>query len=203
MTTFNAEEIIDQLESHRLWIETISKQGEKLGVDEIDFRSVDLSQYPLDQAYLTACVFDGMNLNRKDMSLSLLCSSTFKFTNLEGSDFCKSNVSYVDFTNANIKTARFADSECIETVFVKADLSSANLVGGLFDETDFREAILHNADVRLSTFEGVLLKGAKLAGIRGVEEAFIKSVNIGTPEHPIILKGEEARMWLITKSTGI
>ncbi|AMM93248.1 pentapeptide repeat-containing protein [Peribacillus simplex] len=199
MTILNVEEIIVQLESHRLWIETIGKKGEKLGLDEIDFRNLDLSKYPLDQAYLTACLFDGMNLNLKDMSSSLLCSSTFKFANLEGSDFCKSNVSYVDFTNANIKASRFADSECIETVFVKADLSNANLVGGLFDEADFREASLLNADVRLSTFEGVLLKGAKLGGIRGLEEAFIKSVNIGTPEHPIILKGEEGRQWLINE----
>ncbi|WP_052132619.1 hypothetical protein [Paenibacillus polymyxa] len=48
-------EIISQLESHRLWIETIGEQGEKLGIDEIDLRNVDLSQYSLDQAYITAC----------------------------------------------------------------------------------------------------------------------------------------------------
>ncbi|TGU85561.1 pentapeptide repeat-containing protein, partial [Mesorhizobium sp. M00.F.Ca.ET.186.01.1.1] len=28
------------------------------------------------------------------------------------------------------------------------------------------------------------------------EEAFIKSINIGTPEQPNILVGEEARKWL-------
>lgn len=195
MTT-DIREIIVQLESHRLWIETLGEQGKKLGIDEIDLRDVDLSQYPLDQAYITACIFDGMNLNHKDISSSLLCSSAFISANLEGADFCKSNVSYVDFTGANIKSARLADSECIETVFVKADLSEANLVAGLFDETDFRNAILINADVRLASFEGVLLNGAKLTGIRGIEEAFIKSINIGTPEQPVILKGEEAKKWL-------
>ncbi|WP_052132618.1 pentapeptide repeat-containing protein [Paenibacillus polymyxa] len=105
----------------------------------------------------------------------------------------------MDFTNANIKTAGLADSECIETMFVKADLSYANLVAGLFDETDFRNAILYNADVRLATFEQVLLQGAKLTGLRRLEEAFIKSINIGTPEHPIILVGEDARQWLQLK----
>ncbi|MEY9972672.1 uncharacterized protein YjbI with pentapeptide repeats [Lysinibacillus sp. RC46] len=80
-------EIIVQLESHRLWIETIGEQGEKLGIDEIDLRNVDLSQYPLDQAYITGCTFDGMDLNNKDISLSLLYSSTFISTNLEGADF--------------------------------------------------------------------------------------------------------------------
>ncbi|WP_028558684.1 pentapeptide repeat-containing protein [Paenibacillus pinihumi] len=195
MTT-DIKEIIIRLELHRLWIETIGEQGEKLGIDEIDLRNVDLSQYPLDQAYITECIFDGMNLNDKDFSSSLLSSSTFISTNLERADFCKSNVSYVDFTNANVKAARLADSECIETVFVKADLSDANLVAGLFDETDFRNAILNNADLRLATFERVLVKGAKLTGVRGLEEAFIKSINIGTPEQPNILVGEEARKWL-------
>lgn len=195
MATDN-KEIIVQLESHRLWIETIGEQGEKLGIDEIDLRDVDLSHYPLDQAYITACIFDGMDLKHKDISSSLLSSSTFISANLEKADFCKSNVSYADFTNANIKAARLADSECIETIFVKADLSNANLVAGLFDETDFRNAFLLNADIRLATFEGVLLNGAKLTGIRGIEEAFIKSINIGTPEQPIILGGEDARKWL-------
>ena len=141
-----------------------------------------------------------MDLNYKDISSSLLCSSTFISANLEGADFCKSNVSYVDFTNANIKVARFADSECIKTVFVKADLSDANLVAGLFDETDFRNAVLLNADIRLATFERVLLNGAILTGIHGLEEAFIRSINIGTPEKPIILTGEEAKKWLQNNS---
>ncbi|MCR2806921.1 pentapeptide repeat-containing protein [Paenibacillus soyae] len=195
MTT-DIKEIMDRLESHRLWIDTIGEQGDKLGIDEIDLRNVDLSQYPLDQAYITACAFDGMNLNHKDFSSSLLSSSTFISTNLEGADFCKSNVSYADFSYANIKAARLADSECIGTLFVKADLSDANLVAALFDETDFRNAILINADVRLATFERVLLKGAKLTGVQGLEEAFIKSINIGTPEQPNLLVGEEARIWL-------
>ncbi|MGA3599118.1 hypothetical protein [Lysinibacillus agricola] len=65
MTT-DIREIIVQLESHRLWIETIGEQGEKLGIDEIDLRNVDLSQYPLNQAYTTACTFDGMDLNYKE-----------------------------------------------------------------------------------------------------------------------------------------
>ncbi|MET1172174.1 pentapeptide repeat-containing protein [Paenibacillus amylolyticus] len=90
--TNDIKEIMTRLESHRLWLETVGEQGEKLGIDEVDLRNMDLSQYPLDQAYITACTFDGMNLNHKDFSSSLLNSSTFISTNLEGADFCKSNV---------------------------------------------------------------------------------------------------------------
>ncbi|MCM2588063.1 pentapeptide repeat-containing protein [Rossellomorea marisflavi] len=198
--SFNIRKTIVQLKSHRLWIETIGKQGEKLGIDEVDLRNVDLSPYPLDQANITDCIFDGMDLTNKDISSSLLCSSTFRSAHLVGADLRKSNVSYVDFTNANMKAARLADCECIETVFAKADLSDANLVGGLFDEVDFRHAVLSNADIRLASFEGVLLNGAILTGVRGIEEAFIKSINIGTVEEPILLMGEEAGEWLQNKS---
>jgi len=48
-----------------------------------------------------------------------------------------------------------------------------------------------------------LLKGTTLAGIKGLEEAFIKSINIGTPEEPIILTGKEARKWIQNHSLNI
>ncbi|TCW39065.1 pentapeptide repeat protein [Laceyella sacchari] len=199
MGRVNKEKIVDLMVLHRIWIETIGEKGEKLSVDEIDFRGIDLTEYPLDQAYMTACIFDGMNLSNKDMFASLMCSSTFRSTNLKNADFYKADVSYVDFTNANAQNARFAKSDCIETIFIKVDLTNAVLVNSLFDHSDFREATLQNVDVSGSYFEGVLLKGAKLTGIKGIEEANIKSINIGTPECPILLEGEKARQWFINR----
>ncbi|MBA4543291.1 pentapeptide repeat-containing protein [Thermoactinomyces daqus] len=114
------------------------EKRKKLCVDEIDFRDIDLTKYPVDQAYMTACIFDGMNLNNKDMFASLICSSTFRSANLEYADFYKADVSYVDFTNADAQNARFAKCECIETVFAKTDLTNASL----FDHADFREKVL-------------------------------------------------------------
>ncbi|MGA3674032.1 pentapeptide repeat-containing protein [Lysinibacillus agricola] len=73
----------------------------------------------------------------------------------------------------------------------------------LFDETDFRETTLHNANISLASFDRALLKGTKLTGIRGLRGSFIKSINVGTHEHPIILVGEEARQWLQKNSSGI
>ncbi|OAB42112.1 pentapeptide repeat-containing protein [Paenibacillus glacialis] len=199
MTAYNKEEIIHQLESHQLWIDTLGKEGNKLGFDEVDFCNIDIDliKYPLDQAYLTACTFDGMNLYGKDMHSSLICSSTFITTNLENADFYKADVSYVDFTNANVKNARYAKSDCSEAIFIKADLTNAKLISCSLYLTDFREATLKNVDVSSSSFKGVLLKGAKLSGIKGLEDAFIKSINIGTPEIPILIEGEEAVQWII------
>lgn len=109
--------LIDYLESHRIWIESIGDQGKKLGVDEIDFRSFDLAGYPLNQAYLTACKFDGMNLSNIDMSSSLLCSSTFRNAYLVNADFYKADLSYADLTNITAQNARFAKTDCSETFF--------------------------------------------------------------------------------------
>lgn len=91
-----------------MWIETIGEKGEKLGVDEIDSRHINLSGYPLNQAYLTECALDGMNLEHKDMSSSMLCSSSFKNTNVVNADFYKADLSYTNFINVDAQGTRFA-----------------------------------------------------------------------------------------------
>jgi len=195
------QELAEKLSAHKIWLDSLGTKGRKLTLDKADFRNMDLIEYQLEQAYLISCHFDYINLNRKDFSSSLLCSSTFISTRLKGADFCKSNLSYADFTNAKMHNARLADCECIETIFRSADLSNANLIGILFDNTDLRDANLSYADVRLSTFEGALLKGATITGMTGLEEAFIKNINIGTYEQPFIIHDEEAKEWLVNKAS--
>lgn len=195
------QKLAEKLSAHKVWLDSLGTKGRKLTLDEADFRNMDLTQYQLEQAYLISCHFDYINLNRKDFSSSLLCSSTFISTRLKGADFCKSNLSYADFTNAKMHNVWLADCECIETIFRGADLSNANLIGVLFDNTDLRDANLSYADVRLSTFEGVLLKGATITGMNGLEEAFIKIINIGTYEKPFIIHDEEAKEWLVNKAS--
>ncbi|WP_042473851.1 pentapeptide repeat-containing protein [Bacillus ndiopicus] len=150
------EELIQLLESHKIWLDTLGLEGKKLVLDEVKLTDVDVIKYPLNQAYITDCIFNNMNLINIEMYSSTICSSSFVFANLENADFYKADVSYANFTNAN----------------------------------------LQNADISESTFEVVMLKGAILKGVRGLEEAFIKSINIRTTERPNILVGGEAREWL-------
>ncbi|WP_053486125.1 pentapeptide repeat-containing protein [Lysinibacillus sp. FJAT-14745] len=117
MEIINQEELIERLKLHRVWIKSIGDQGKKLGVDEIDFRGSDLTGYPLNQAFLTECKFDGMNLCNMGMSSSLLCSSTFKNTNIVNADFYKADVSYADFTNANAQNVRYAKQIVLKQFF--------------------------------------------------------------------------------------
>ncbi len=203
MKIFNHVEIIERIKLHRIWIESIGEQGEKLSVDEIDFRGFDLTGYPLNQAFLTECKFDGMNLCNMDMSSSLLCSSTFKNTNLVNADFYKADLSYADFSDANVQNVRFAKTDCSEAIFLKANLENSKLISCSLYLTDFQNANLKNVDISLSSFEETFLKGTTLTGIKGLEEAFIKSINIGTLENPMILLGEKAREWIQNKSLNI
>ena len=193
----NMEKVIRQLVSHQLWLESRGEKGEQLNVDEVDFRDIDLTEYQFNDAYVTACTFDGMSLSGKKLASSLLGSSTFKYSNLENADFHKVNADYADFTSANIKNARFTKTDCCNTVFTKADLTNAKLIACSLYLTDFRDATLHNVDVSCSLFEDTLLKGAQLRDITGLEDASIISINIGTPDDAIFLEEEEAREWLI------
>lgn len=37
------KEITIQIEWHQIWIETLGEQGDKLGIDEVDLRNMNLS----------------------------------------------------------------------------------------------------------------------------------------------------------------
>ncbi|MED1797445.1 pentapeptide repeat-containing protein [Brevibacillus porteri] len=189
--------VLKQLDLHKQWIDSIGETGERLVVDEVDFRSIDVAEYPLDQSRLIASTFDGMNLKDKDFYAAHVYSSTFQSANLENAIFTKSEADYADFTGANLQRATFVKSSCFETVFARADLRHAKLVNALFSQADFRDANLEGVDISVSWFQEVLFQGAQLKGVTGIEEAFIKSINIGTLEQPVILAEEEAREWLI------
>lgn len=191
--------IIRKFELHKKWVETIGKEGEKLSLDEVDLRRIDLSDKLVDQAYLIECTFDDLKLENIDFHTSLLCSSTFKNAYLDKCDFYKSDLRYTDFSNCIIKNSRFSKSDCWEAIFRNANLVDCNLINVLFYLTDFSNARLENVDISVATFEETLLNGVTLKNIKGIEEAHFKSINIGTLEKPILLKLEKAKEWVLEK----
>ncbi|AOK91132.1 pentapeptide repeat-containing protein [Paenibacillus polymyxa] len=191
--------ILSMFDLHKKWVETIGKEGEMLKLDEVDLRNFDLSDKLVEQAYLIECTFDDLKLENIDFHTSLLCSSTFKNAYLDKSDFYKSDLRYTDFSNCVIKNSRFSKGDCWEAVFKNAILVNCNLINVLFYLTDFSNARLENVDISVATFEETLLSGVILKNIKGIEEAHIKSINIGTLEKPILLKSEEAKKWMLEK----
>ncbi|WP_242217401.1 pentapeptide repeat-containing protein [Bacillus cereus group sp. BfR-BA-01380] len=192
--------IISKFELHKKWVETIGEEGEKLRLDEVDLRNFDLSDKSLDQAYVTDCIFDNLNLENIDFYASILCSSTYRNANLNACDFYKADLSYTDFSNATIRNVRFSKSDCSEAIFNNADLIECNLINASFYLTDFSNARLNNVDISCSRFKEVLLNGVTLKNIKGIEEAHFVSINIGTLEQPILLEQEQAKKWIIENS---
>ncbi|MEK4662685.1 pentapeptide repeat-containing protein [Priestia sp. FSL H7-0729] len=193
------KDIINMFDLHKKWVETIGHEGEQLKLDEVDLRVFDLSDVLLEQSYLIDCTFDDLKLENIDFHSSLLASSTFINTCLDKCDFYKSDLRYTDFSNCIIKNSRFSKGDCWEAAFNNACLVDCNLINVSFHVTDFRNARLENIDISVSTFKDTLLNGVTLKGIKGIEEAFFQSINIGTPEKPLLLEKEEARRWFLRK----
>lgn len=194
------QEIVLKLESHQLWVKTNGEKGERLVIDEVDLQQVKLQPYRLDQASITDCLFNYMDLQEKDFHSTLLSSSAFVSANLVNADFYRADISYANFSNASMENVRLAKADCSETEFQDSNLKGANLAACLFYLTDLRNSDLSEADISSASFEETLLNGASLTALRGIEEALITSINIGTPENPILLEGMEARNWIINKS---
>lgn len=193
------KDIINMFDLHKKWVETIGDEGEQLKLDEVDLRVFDLSDVLLEQSYLIDCTFDDLKLENVDLHSSLLASSTFINASLDQCDFYKSDLRYTDFSNCIIKNSRFSKGDCWEAAFNNACLVDCNLINVSFHLTDFRNARLENVDISVSTFKDTLLNGVTLKGIKGIEEAFFQSINIGTPEKPLLLEKEEARRWFLEK----
>ncbi|WP_411344069.1 pentapeptide repeat-containing protein [Paenibacillus sp. WLX1005] len=191
-----------KLELHKLWIETIAKQGKKLVEDEVDFTRMDvtLKELSLDSASLTECKFDQLDLSKTEFYRGWLCSSTFREATMDYCSFVKAELLSVDFSYATLTYANFVKSDCFETVFFGSHLEYANLTNTLCVRTDFRQANLMHVDITVSKFKNVLLQGANLTGMKGIEEADIESINLGTVEEPIMLEGEKAKHWMVEQA---
>jgi len=193
------KDIINMFALHKKWVETIGEEGEQLKLDEVDLRVFDLSDVLLEQSYLIDCTFDDLKLENVDFHSSLLASSTFINASLDKCDFYKSDLRYTDFSNCIIRNSSFSKADCWEAAFNNACLVDCNLINVFFHLTDFRNARLENVDISVSTFKDTLLNGITLKSIKGIEEAFFQSINIGTPEKPVLLEKEEARKWFLEK----
>ncbi|MGO4527467.1 pentapeptide repeat-containing protein [Paenibacillus sp. 2TAF8] len=189
--------ILNMFTLHKKWVETLGEEGEQLKLDEVDLSVFGFSDKLVEQAYLIDCTFDALKLENIDFHSSLLASSTFRNAYLDQCDFYKSDLRYTDFSNCIIKNSRFSKGDCWEATFSNAYVVDCNLINVSFYLTDFRNARLENVDISVSSFKETLLNGVTLKRIKGIEEAFFRSINIGTAEKPVLLEKEKARKWFL------
>lgn len=193
------DKIIEKLNLHKIWVDTIGKEGTKLILDEDDLRSIDFSKYAFDQADIFECNLSNLILEDVDFHSSVLCSSSFKETNIINCDFYKANTDYCDFTNAVIQDTRFLKADFCEAKFNGAKITNCNFIATFCSMADFRNAVIDNVNFEVAGFNQTLFKDVKLKNITGIDSILFVSINIGSIEEPIMLEGDEAKQWFIDK----
>lgn len=197
------ESIFNKFNLHKIWIETNGKSGEKLIFDEIDLKSINISNYNFSQSSFLLCDFSNSKLTNINFGSANLSSSIFCNGYLTDCNFYKADLGYVNFSDSIIKNTKFSKVDFFESVFKDVDIENCNLVNTNFYSTDFSNGKINNVDISMSVFEDVLLDNISLKNIRGIDEANFLSINIGTIETPIILKNEEAKNWFKSKIIAI
>lgn len=197
------ENIMNKILEHEKWVDSLGEKGEKLVLDEIDFREQTLRDRIMNQAYITACNFNDMNLVQIDFSWSLMCSSTFNWSTLRDCIFYKSNLGFAEFKEATFYECDLHKSDCSDTVFRDAIFKDTRFVDALLYKTDFSGSIMENVEFTLAYIEEATFNGVRMKAIKGIEEANIKSINIGTTDEPQMLYGDEAKQWLMNQAEKV
>jgi uncharacterized protein YjbI with pentapeptide repeats len=121
---------------------------------------------------------------------------------LPGVDFSGSVMERGRFDYADLSGARFHEVRAMRAEFWKAklaraDFRHANLRGACFHGADLRGARIVFCNLAEAGFRNTLVAGLDLAGSHGIGTAFVESIDIGSDSVPNILRGEDARAWMM------
>jgi uncharacterized protein YjbI with pentapeptide repeats len=123
----------------------------------------------------------------------LRCS--FIETRLDGAWLAKSQ-----FDRCDLRGASLCDAKLSRTDFAKSDLREADFSGAdpfnevTFYQSDLRQARLTGLQFHAESFSGSSLSGIDLSRTTG--SIFPEPINVGSPDEPRWLEGEEALRWL-------
>lgn len=172
----------------------------------LEARGLDLRGRVFDGAHLhfsqfIDCSFDGASLRQVDLSSSHELSCSFVGAELTGADLHKAHLQKCDLRNARLVEGNLLRLTGWDLDLRGADLSRAKLVKCFLTDCDLRDAILRDAELRLVSMRGCYVAGADFRGAHG---ALLNSqINVGTPEEPHVLEGEEARSWLAAAGADV
>jgi uncharacterized protein YjbI with pentapeptide repeats len=124
------KEHIKIIASHKIWVESNRKEGDRANLSGANLNGADLSGANLSDAYLSRANLNGANLNGADL----------RYANLNGV-----NLSNADLSRANLSRAYLNG----------ADLSRANLSGANLINTDLNGVNLSNADLSRANLRNV------------------------------------------------
>ncbi|WP_158091183.1 pentapeptide repeat-containing protein [Thalassospira mesophila] len=151
-------DIRDALQTHKMWVDTGGKEGQKISFAHADLRDEDLENIDL-----TRCVLPQACLRKANCE-----GAVFRRCDLTAADFTGANLKNAILATSRLSNARFADATLTGTVFLGADLAHASLRGAKLVNCDLSGCNLTQTDLRdadLSTVKGLFAEQIQRARI--------------------------------------
>ena len=184
---------------HKEWLDSEGQSGAQLILENEDMKDVNIDGKLLHDAKFLECDFIRKCITKTDFDNSLMCSSMFIYSLIRECNFRKADLQYADFKNAQILNTSFAKTDLDEADFENATLTNSKLINACLYLTNFSNVRFKNIEFSGAMFEETVLSGSEFENIVGIDDATIKSINIGTVDNPNILVGEEAKNWIYNR----
>jgi uncharacterized protein YjbI with pentapeptide repeats len=199
--------IKEDVEQHKIWLESYSQDGKRFTAIKQDLSKAklsgvnlaeanlsganlsgaDLSKINLSETDLNKTIFISANLSEANLSNANLSDADLSFTNLS-----KANLSETNLTTTNLKGAKLNGANLSKTNLSFVDLSKTNLNGADLSEanlsktnlseaylskTDLSESDLSEANLNKTYLISANLSGANLSGTN-LSEANLNEANL-------------------------
>jgi len=196
-------EIIVAIQNHKEWIDSLSKNGKKIVLEEEIIEGIEWSNVDLSQSSFIECTFRKSIMNGWNFYAAMLCSTHFEELSILSAEFVKANLAYTQFFNTQMRYINFSKADLSNSVFENVEIENCKFINSLLDGVDFRNVHFRNVDFTGALLENVIFDNASvLKETNGLDDAHIKSINIGTTDKPLYLKGQEALLWLKNIATN-
>lgn len=190
------KDFVDVIRSHESWVASLGKDGKKIVLEEKVMECINCKNIDISQSSFIECVFKKTVMEHWDFYAATLCSTFFESVSIIGSEFVKADLTYVKFYEANIKDTNFSKVDLSHSIIEKTKIQDSKFINALMDSVNFTNVHLTNIDFSGAMIENVLFNDTSFNNLNGLDEAHIKSINIGSVENPVYLKEQEAVLWL-------
>lgn len=116
---------------HEKWLKNM-KGGERLCLNEKDFRGLIFNDLNLKYAVFKRCIIDVVNVNNVNFNNVEITESSFKFSKISNTTFKDAELVKVDFSYTDL---------------IKVDLNGANMEGVILDNTDIVDTNLRGVSL--------------------------------------------------------
>ena len=184
--------IEELLKEHEQYIRSSGDDGKQLSIESIDMKKYYKDGIILEQAVMSACSFDNLNINYIDFYSSELYESSFRNCNIEWCEFVRAELDDANFSNSTLIMTKFDNAEMFNTDFSGAIIQNCSFKDAQMFSVDFTNAALQNINFDGAKIDHIKVKGAKIIAPNNLDKVACISIDIGNE----ILEGEKAKEWL-------